>query len=282
MVPSFRPRRCRQDRFSRGRVVGLVVVLAAIVGGALVPLATQHVLAAQTSLPPVSAACPRLVVPAYFDQNSDWEATIASAPYVEFIVLNPNSGPGEGPDPILQGYVQAAQAGGIKILGYIFTDLARRPLLELADEIRAYEAWYGVDGIHIDGAEDDPEFLPYYRVLAGVIRATGPDGTNGIVFFNPGFVPDEGYMEIVDIVETYEWFYDRYAGAEFPDWIDDYPASRFAHIIYETPSDEAALQQVLDLAAQRNIGYLYITDRVDTETYRLLPSYWEAKLDRLC
>ncbi len=277
---SFPPR--RQNRFSRVRLVGLVVVLAALAGGALVPLATQLGSAAQTSLPPVSAACPRLVVPAYFDQNSAWEETIAAAPYVEFIVLNPNSGPGEAPDAVLQGHVQAAQAAGIKVLGYIYTDLARRSLVELADEIRMYEGWYGVDGIHIDGAQDDVEYLPYYRVLTRLIRSAGPDGTNGIVWLNPGYVPYEGFMEIVDIVETYEWFYDRYAAAEFPDWIYDYPASRFAHIIYETPSDEAALQQVLDLAKQRNTGYIYVTSRDETAAYRALPSYWDAKLDRLC
>lgn len=280
MMLSFRPR--RQDRFSRVRFVGLVVVLAALAGGALVPLATQHGSAAQTSLPPVSAACPRIVVPAYFNQTSEWAPTIAAAPYVEFIILNPSSGPGEVPDAVLQGYVQQAQAAGIRIVGYIYTDLARRGLVDLAAEIRTYEAWYGVDGIFIDGAQHQAQYIPYYRVLARLIRATGPDETDGIVFFNPGFVPDEGFMEIADIVGTYEWYYDRYTGAEFPDWIDDYPASRFFHIIHDTPSDEVVLQQVLDLAEQRNTGYLYITDRVESAAYGSLPSNWDVKLDRLC
>lgn len=270
-------------RAARG-VTGLAL-LAMLLASAGLSLGASPTAASRATPAPAPAACPRIVVPAYFKQAtaaSDWLETIAAAPQVEFIILNPNSGVGEAIDPGLKTYVELAQAAGIKVLGYVYTNLAKRDVEDVIDEVHTYEAWYEVDGIHIDGAQDDPEYLPYYRQLAAAIRAAGPGDTNGIVWLNPGFVPHEDFMEIVDIVETYEWFYDRYPATEFPDWIYDYPAARFAHVVYHTPSDEATLQSVLDLARQRNAGYIYITDRDISELYQTLPSYWESKLDRLC
>lgn len=271
---------------SRRRVLAAAGPLAAL--AATVPRGAARASRAQDGRviraepEPTSAACPRLVVPAYFDPDTYWDAAIAAAPTVEYIILNPNSGPGVGPDPAFQGKVQRAQAAGIKVLGYVFTDLARRPLDELKEEIRAYEIWYGVDGIHLDGAQDDPEYLPYYRKLAAAIRASGPGDREGIVWLNPGYVPSEGFMEIVDIVETFEWFYEKYPDQEFPGWIYNYPPERFSHIVYNVPNDEAALAETLALARSRNVGYVYITDLHQPTEYASLPSFWTAKLDQLC
>lgn len=112
----------------------------------------------------------------------------AAAPYVEYVMFSSNIGPGTARDPEYASVVWEAQAAGIKVLGYIFTDLARRDLATLQQEVRTDADWYAVDGIHIDGAQDDPEFIPYFRELAETIREEGPDGRDGIVWLNPGYV----------------------------------------------------------------------------------------------
>lgn len=229
-----------------------------------------------------SRSCPRLIVPAYFDPGAEWQSVIDAAAAVEFVVLNINSGPGLAPDPSYQRMVRRAQAAGIKVLGYVYTNLALRAIGEVKQEIQAYQRWYGVDGIHIDGAQDDPEFVAYYKKVAAAIRAAGRDGRDGIVFLNPGYVPAEEYMEFVDIVETYEWFYEKYQAQEFPDWVFRYPADRFAHIIYSAPSDENAMREMLALAHARNAGYVYITDLDQPTEYLTLPSFWDAKVAALC
>lgn len=244
-----------------------------------------------------TAECPRLIVPAYFSPGPDWERIIAAAPAVEIVILNVNSGPGEAPDPAFQDVVWRAQAAGIKVLGYVFTDLGNEDPDNVKAQIRAYQEWYGVDGIHLDGAEDDPEAIPYYRDIAETIWAGGRPGVvggedlPGIVMLNPGYVPDEGFMEFADIVEVYEWYFDRYPGQEFPDWLYDYPADRFAHVIRDVPNSEPALMLSLELARERGAGYVYATDLTDfqdadqgeeSHEYDRLPSFWDSKVRALC
>lgn len=272
---------------SRRRVLASVAPLAAFASSAI---SAGPARAAAVQTDPVitgapegsSAACQRLVVPAYFNPGPEWDATIAAASKVEYVILNPNSGPDVYQDQWAI-VTQAAQAAGIKVLGYVFTASGERPVEDLKQEIWAYQEWYGVDGIHLDGAQDDPEFLSYYGELAAEIRAFAPFGRPGVVWLNPGYVPDEGYMEFCDIIETYEWFYEKYPAQEFPEWLSRYPAERFCHIVYATPSDEGAVQEVLELTRRRNAGYVYITDRtVEDNEYRSLPTYWEALLDQIC
>ena len=244
--------------------------------------------AAQVAAGRPSSECPRLIVPAYFDPGSDWERVIAAAPQVGYIILNPNSGPGVEPDAALQELVGRSQQAGIKVLGYVFTDLGNADPQETKAEILAYQEWYGVDGIHLDGVQDEAEFIPYYRDLAEAIRArdqsTAAGGENlpGVVMLNPGYVPDEGFMEIADIIEVYEYYYDRYPGQQFPDWIYRYPADRFAHVVRDVPSSDEALRVSLALAQDRNAGYVYMTDQTDPLEYKQLPSFWDAKVAAFC
>jgi hypothetical protein len=231
MLPASSPGRARWLRLLAPLFVGALLCVAGFPA-----LATSSSAGAQAN---ATAECPRLIVPAYFSPGPEWERTIAAASLVEYVILNPNSGPGLGPDPAFQDVVWRAQQAGIKVLGYVFTDLGAADPEVVKEQIRAYQAWYGVDGIHLDGVQNIPEFIPYYADLAEVIRAGGQPASGGsvpgVVMLNPGFVPDEGYMEIADIIEVYEWFYERYPGQEFPDWIYDYPAERFAHVVYEVP-----------------------------------------------
>ena len=235
-----------------------------------------------------SPACPRLIVPAYFDPGPEWERVIAAASQVGYIILNPNSGPSVEPDAAFQELVGRAQQAGVKVLGYVFTDLGNVDPDVAKAEIRAYQEWYGVDGIHLDGVHNEARFIPYYRDLAEEIRARGQSlagggqTSPGIVMLNPGYVPDEGYMEIGDIIETYEWYYDRYPGQEFPDWVYRYPADRFAHVIRNVPNSDQALRISLALAQDRNAGYIYVTDQTDPLDYKQLPSFWDAKVSAVC
>ena len=255
-----------------------LLVIASLFSGSGLAQARQR-----PPLPPVSAACPRVVVPAYAEPSvAEWDRIIAAAPLVEYVIFAPNIGPGEEPLEDYQRVVREAQAAGIKVLGYIYTDLAERDLEELKAEVRTYEDWYAVDGIHIDGAQDEPQYIPYFRELAETIREAGPDGRDGVVWLNPGYAPDEGYMEFVDIVEVYEWFYRKYAGQTFPEWINRYPAERFAHIVYNTPNSKTALVEVLIQAERRNAGYVYVTDLLDPLHYQALPTFWDETLDYLC
>ena len=274
-------------RWSKGaRLAASVLAAASLVGlGAPSVNAAQSVPQAQVNEPP-TAECPRLIVPAYFNPGPEWDRLIAAAPLVEYVILNPNSGPGEAFDEAWLRETQRAQAAGIKVLGYVFTDIAREDPDEMKAQIRAYQEWYGVDGIHLDGVHNEVQFLPYYADLAEVVRDGGRPATAenelGIVMLNPGYVPAEEYMEIADIVETYEWYYDRYPAQEFPAWIDEYPADRFNHVIRNTPASTQALDVALSLMRDRNVGYIYVTNLTEPREYASLPSFWDTLVASAC
>jgi hypothetical protein len=76
---------------------------------------------------------------------------------------------------------------------------------------------------------------------------------------NPGWTPDERVMEFVDILETFEFDYASYRTQEFPAWTKKYAPRRFIHVVHSVP-DPAAARQVLNLARERNAGYVFLTD----------------------
>ncbi|MCC6313924.1 MAG: spherulation-specific family 4 protein [Thermomicrobiales bacterium] len=264
---------------------------AAAAPASATPAATPVATPAATPLvatPVATAACPRIIVPAYFPPGPEWERIIAAAPVVEYVILNIHNGPGREPDPAFQDVVRRAQAAGIKVLGYVYTDMANENAETLKQQIRDFQTWYRVDGIHLDGAQDDDWAIPYYRDIAQTIKVGGqpsqPGGEAlpGVVMLNPGYTPDEGFMEFVDLAEVYEYYYGHYLTQEFPGWLHDYPADRFLHVVRDVPDTIQALDQILDLARQRNAGYVYITDHTDPLDYKKLPSFWDAQVASLC
>ena len=72
-----------------------------------------------------------------------------------------------------------------------------------------------------------------------------------------------------------------YAGATPPSWVYDYSSSHFANTIYDQPTVQGMMADVA-LAAQRNVGYVYVTDQpINPPTgylYDRLPSYWNQEV----
>jgi hypothetical protein len=227
-----------------------------------------------------SATCPAVAVPAYFDDPAEW-GTMVAAPRVDIVIFNPASGPGKRRLDHLADQVAAAQASGATVLGYVRTGLGKRKAKTVRREIRRYWAWYGVDGIHFDEVHNMPRRLPYYRKLSQFVRGgAAANGGGGFVMINPGWTPDRSYMEIADLVENFEWHHRHYAGHEFPDWVHEYPATRFAHVVHDVPPDQ--LQATLAEARANNAGYVFVTDRSDPRQYKALPGIWDATLRNLC
>jgi hypothetical protein len=121
------------------------------------------------------------------------------------MILNPNSGvDAKGFQQEWLDITRQAQGAGIDVIGYVMTNMARRPAPEIEKEIDLYFSWYGVDGIYLDNTPHEAEHIPYFRGLADYTREVRP---GAIVAMNPGWTPDERYMEFIDILETYEYDY---------------------------------------------------------------------------
>lgn len=264
---------------STRRAVGGSLALAL---GLLAAPAAKAAFARPAPLAAPTASCPEIVVPAYFDNDHEWQE-MADTRQVGIVVLNVQSGPGKRRSGVIAQRVQKVQASGAMVLGYVPTALAARPARQVRRDIRRYWQWYGVDGIHLDQVQSEQRYLGYYRKLSQAIRR-GSDGkgANNFVMINPGYTPARAYMDLADVVENYEYFHNRYAGQVFPAWVHEYPANRFAHVVHNVPNTTAALLATLAEARANNAGYVFITDRGNPRQYKALPSFWESKVDALC
>jgi len=68
----------------------------------------------------------RMVVPAYWDPDQQWQRIIAAAPTVGMIIFNPDNGPGTVTKAGYAAAIAQAQAAGIYVLGYVSTQYGAR------------------------------------------------------------------------------------------------------------------------------------------------------------
>jgi Spherulation-specific family 4 len=212
---------------------------------------------------------PRLVVPAYFHPAvapGDWAALARAASGVRLVILNPASGPGDGPDPVHQRALEPLRAAGVAVAGYVDTNYGQRPRRDALAEISRYRDWYGVDGVLFDRVSAGREDLRHYAGLARRARQLGAQ----TVVFNHGVHPYPGYARHADVLGTFEGPWPVYLEQAMPQWTRDWPADRFYHVVYAVPGPQLAT--ALLLAARRRAGCVYVTDRDGGNPYDGLPA----------
>jgi hypothetical protein len=180
-----------------------------------------------------------------------------------------SSGAGSSPDPNYQAAAKRARAAGITLVGYSATDYARRPAAAVEMDVSHYKSWYGVTDIFLDEVSSNDSGLAYYQQLSDHIRDTNP---GSVVILNPGTYPSEPYMSIGDTVLAFEGTYAEYLRLAVPGWVDDYPAAKFAYVIYGAP--ESRLASAISTARREHVGYIYVTPDSGANPYGSLASYW--------
>jgi hypothetical protein len=232
------------------------------------------------------AACPAAArpqlsfVPAFFEPP-EWAGAVTDGRAPAVMILNPASGPGRAPDPALQDAVGQARADGTRVIGYIGTNYAHVPAAQVRAEVRDYRTWYHVGGIFLDQTPTEGTAqLGYYRDLARYIRqAIG----GGVIWINPGTVPDRAYLSVATVVMIFEGSYASYQRTTLPGWVRDYPPDRFAHTVYATPA--SAVTSAVRQARDRNAGFVFLTPDAGSNPYGALPGYWpqeQAQLAASC
>ena len=224
---------------------------------------------------PVPPVVPRLVVPAYFHPAvapDEWTRMAAHADQIRLVILNPASGPGEGPDPAFVPVLRQLREAGVPVAGYADTDYGRRPWPEALADIRRYLDWYGVNGIMLDRVSADLADLRRYALLARRARQAGA----GVVVFNHGVHPHPAYARHADVLGTFEGPFDHYLEQAVPQWTRSWPADRFYHVIYSVPPEH--LGDAFMMAGRRRAGCVYATDLSGGNPYRRLPSMVPAPL----
>lgn len=253
------PRRAGRAPRSRRLRLLLAGVLLLTAGGIVIRIVTEP-----------GPSCQQSLIPAYFYPGANWVRAIDSKPSPKFMIVDvTSSGAGSSPDPNYQAAAKRARAAGITLVGYSATDYARRPAASVELDIRHYKSWYGVTDIFLDGVSSDDGSLPYYRRLSDYVHDTNP---GSLVILNPGTYPSEPYMSVGDIVLVFEGTYAEYLRLGVPGWVDQYPAAKFAYVVYGAP--ESTLASVISTAQRRHVGSIYVTPNTGANPYRSLASYW--------
>jgi hypothetical protein len=226
----------------------------------------------------------RLGVPSYQDPGStQWTAWAApGANAIGIMIVNLNNGDDETYYPSVDRAIRATRKQGIFVIGYSYTGYGARDPKIVRRKIDAVFRNYLVDGMFFDEAPTDCNasnpFLPtqflYYEALTNYVREKA--GAR-ITVLNPGtYSPSDCWMGIANILMNWE---DRGLAnykSNYVDyaWVHKYPPDRFWHIVYGMSADQ--LQAALELAKQRNAGWVYLTQETGNP-YASPPQYWKAE-----
>ncbi len=234
-------------------------------------------LAAMAGIPATARADLGLLVPAYFYPTTGgpggvgdgWAAMAAAANQVNVTaIFDPASGPGSSYNPdygaALHGLESATYGQAV---AYIYTDYGNISLSTVEGEVLTYISQYGstspygnlINGFFLDAMSTDPAEVSYYNQLYTFIKSLSPSYQ---VIANAGTTTNEAYLTTptADTIVTYENDVAYYAGTTPPSWVYNYPASQFANIIYDE-SSVAGMISDINLANQRNVGSVYVTDQ---------------------
>ena len=228
-----------------------------------------------------SSSSLKLAIPIDTDSPAAWSEAIAGAPLVGIIVLNPSNGPGQSVDANYAQLVYEAQAKGIKVIGYVYTQWANGNVSVAQAEgwIDKYYSWYHVDGIMLDEANDSCDRAPL-NFYADLYSYAKDEPGHAIVLLNPGEATGECYAAVSDVLLTFENDYADYLRGYVGDaWTDSFSPGHFFHIVFDVPT-VAEMEAVISTAIARGVGWVYVTDLDNSNgnPYSSLPSYFDQEL----
>ena len=212
---------------------------------------------------------PRLIVPAYFHPAThpdEWTWLAERPAQIRMIVLNLANGPGAQPDAVVFPVLDRLRSAGVTVAGYVDTNYGRRSAYDAVTDIGRHVDWYQVDGVFFDRAAVAAEDVGYYADLAARARDMGAHE----VALNHGAHPIEAYAEHADLLGTFEGPWSAYLELTVPRWVRSRPAGQFFHLLHSVPA--ASFGDAIWLAARRNAGCAYVTDRGGVNPWDRLPA----------
>lgn len=240
---------------------------------------------------PTAASTPKLrttpmqiLFPLYIYPGSPgWQDIVSvNADVPLTVVLNPNSGPGTcPPDANYQKGIQLLQDSGVTVLGYVYTNHGNKSINDVQQQIKQYfdfDCFQGaVDGIFLDSNYASADKLSYYNDIYYFIKSSN---SGAKVFINSGVNPDITYYtnSPFDNLVFYEGYPPNWESFQQIDATLKLSSSLNSAIVHTVP-DAATMRKYIDMAFQRNVGYIFVTDDIMPNPYDSIPSYWQEEVD---
>lgn len=191
-------------------------------------------------------------------------------------VMNPASGPGAAVNSDWTAVSNHARGSGHRVLGYVDTAYAARPLADVATDLDRYYAWYGVDGVFLDQFSNNAADKPYCQSVYALAKAKA---ATVLVVGNPGVTATTDWQlknpgRSADLLVNFEGDAATYLTWTPPAWVNGYAASFFAHLVHGCAV--ADLPTVIARSRTTRAGYRYITDDVMPNPWDTL-GHWPAQ-----
>ncbi|KAL3428575.1 Spherulation-specific family 4-domain-containing protein, partial [Aspergillus tetrazonus] len=257
--------------------------------------------AGSTSLPSGGKG-QQIAVASYINPLADpaaWNRLIAyDSDKMPVLVANVVNGPDSAVDSDWKDVITRGAASGKTVLGYVRTGYlgvsvqkftTRLGSGDLADWTAQIEEdidmWYTLYGDNIGGIFFDEgwpecgannEYVDLYKYINNYTKRKHP---GAFTVLNPGSPMASCFEDTMDTLLTFELSYDAYKNSYTPnDWTPKDPRKLW-HIIYDVP--ESAVAEVAQLAKDRGVSFIEITNDVMANPYDTLPSesYMQAMLD---
>jgi hypothetical protein len=219
----------------------------------------------------------RMVVPAYWEPDQQWQRIIADAPTVGMIIFNPQSGPGTSTNAAYTQAIAQAKAAGIIVLGYVSTQYGARAEADIDADVNGYYGLYSPSGIYLaEGPmESDCDTLQAeYQRLSVLTKSLD---SNAYVAIGTRFCPT--YITFADLMVEFAETWSMYQGYTSPSWMPGHSANRFIHFVSEVPDGEAA--HALSMAIGFGAGWIFTTDGTLPNPWGALPSYYDQEVAAL-
>ena len=213
------------------------------------------------------------------DDSNYWKEVIKEGgKNIPYVIINPNSGPGDKIDSNYVKQLKENMKAGIKNIAYIRTNYQKRPLEKVLADVDKYYKLYGKDnlsGFFFDEVGVDDTNQPAY--MKAVYEYVKGKGKENIVVANPGRQITDKLAPYADIFVTSEItadeYINRFTGPESEFENDEDNFSHIWHIVYA--AKPAQYEEIIKLSKKRNAGWIMVTNGVQPNPYDKLPKDFE-------
>jgi Spherulation-specific family 4 len=211
----------------------------------------------------------QMAMPLYGPSHPSWNlVAMSGARTVPYVAVNVANGPGASALPNLRAHIDAARAGGTKVLGYLHTAYGQRANSLSIAEAQQWVSFYGVDGFFIDELFPECAGEPTVRELVSSLRVVRP---NAMVVLNPGRNISECFAKSsgADAILVFEGTAASFMSWTPSPWTYRYPSTMFWHMVFATsPAD---LRAVANRSRGQHAAMLYVNTLA-------FPTQWEADI----
>jgi hypothetical protein len=191
-------------------------------------------------------------------------------PYV--VSINPNSGPRSSVDSRFTSAITTLHTSGLNVtvIGYVPTGYGTGR--SIANVEGMIDTWYSlypnIDGIMFDEVSNSPSTDSFYQTITDYARTV-----HGAHFLrgNPDAPIDVGKVGMFDMIAIGESSSYPPTSSLLSDTFNGlYGKEKFAYTVH----DVSTLDTVWLTAAEKYLGYVYITNAVEPNTYAAMPLYF--------